>query len=168
MKGTETPVERSPLRLGTGLAILSALLAWLTVGATSLLALAVGAPGVALVVVGSTRGTGWAVDSGAALLFVGVLVAGVYEAPPLSLLAGTVLTVLAWDAGGTAIDLGEQLGRDADATRLLAVHVGSTALAGVLATGVSYGIYRAATGGQPIAALALLVVAAVMLTEALT
>lgn len=168
MTDASTPIDRSPVRLGTGLAIVSALLAWLAVGAYSLLAVAIGAPGVALVVVGATRGARWAVTSGAAVLFAGVLVAGVFEAPPLALLAGTVLAVTAWDAGGTAIDLGEQLGRDADATRLQVVHVGSTALAGLLATGVSYGIYRAATGGQPVAALALLLVAAVMLTEALT
>lgn len=163
-----TPVDRSPVRFSGTVAIASAFAAALAVGVYAPLALAVGVPGVLLLVAGTVRGTRWAVTGGAVVLFGSVLLAGARGAPPLALLVGTVTAVLAWDGAGTAIDLGEQLGRAAPSRRLQAVHLGATALVGLLATIVGYGLYRTATGGQPVAALVFLLVAAVLLTETLS
>lgn len=148
--------------------MLAALVAWLASGLYALPALAVGVAGVALVGVGVGRGTRWAVTFGAAMLFAGVLVAGVFGTPAMVLLLATVATVLAWDAGGTAIDVGKQLGREADTIRVQLVHIGSTALVGGLTAGIGYGIYLTVATGQPLTALVLLLVAALLLTETLT
>jgi hypothetical protein len=76
--------------------------------------------------------------------------------------------VLAWDVGGSAISVGAQLGRDADTVRLEAVHIAASTALGAVVVGVGYGLYRAGPGEQPVVALVLLVVAAVLLVEALS
>lgn len=47
------------------------------------------------------------------MLFAAAIVAGASGAPAGTVLAGTVGAVLVWDAGATAIDLGDQLGATA-------------------------------------------------------
>lgn len=162
-----TPIDRSPVRLGSGTAIALALVAWFAVGIYAVPAFVAGVPGVALLVIGTTRGTHWPVTLGAVLLFASALLAGVWGAPALALLVGTAMSVLAWDTAGTAIDLGEQLGREAATVRVQAAHIGASALVGLVTIGISYGIYRSVAGGQPLAALVFLLLAALLLTEAL-
>ncbi|MFB6141867.1 MAG: hypothetical protein ABEJ30_00830 [Halorientalis sp.] len=167
-----TPVDRSPVRFASGVAVAAALVAALASGLYSLPAFAAGLPGVALVGagvgVGRRRGTRWVVTVGAAVLLAGVVVAGVFGAPEMVLLLATVATVLAWDAGGTAIDIGRQLGREAESIRVQLVHLGSTAIVGGLTAAIGFGIYRTVTAGQPLTALVLLLVAALLLTETLS
>ena len=113
-------------------------------------------------------GTRWLVKAGAGGVFLAVLVAGLFrDATFGSLLLAMVGTVLAWDAGEHAIDVGRQLGRTTSTWRLDLAHVGATAavgLGGVLAAHVAAGIR---TGGLSLSAYAVLFVALVALTLAL-
>lgn len=160
-------VDRSPARLGRGVSVGAGLLALLSVGLYSRPALAVGAPGLVLLVVGLIRGSDAAVTVGAFGLFAGAILAGARGAPVAPVLVSVTSAVLAWDAGGSAIGVGNQLGRDADTRRLEAVHLTASALVGAVTAGAGFGLYRAGTGGRPAAALVLLLVAAVLLVAAL-
>ncbi|WP_449289598.1 DUF7519 family protein [Natronobacterium lacisalsi] len=82
-------------------------------------------------------------------------------------LVGAVATVLAWDRAQAAIDLGEQLGREARTLRLEAVGLASSLVVGLASATVGYAIYVVGSGGQPVSALVLLLLAAVLLTVGL-
>ena len=161
------PVERSPTRLGGLLAVGAALVALATSGIYSMPALTVGGAGLLLLVAGVVRGSQRAVTTGAAALFAGVVLAGIQGAPVAATLVGTVAAVLAWDVAGTAIVVGDQLGRAVDSSRIEIVHASTSALVGVLAATLGYGVYVTATGGQPLVALAFLLLAAVLLLATL-
>lgn len=162
-----SPVERSPTRLGSLLAVVAALVAVASGGIYSMPALAVGGAGLLGLTIGVVRGSQDTVTVGAATLFAGVVVAGVQGAPVAATLVGTVATVFAWDVAGTAIAIGDQLGRAVDSSRIEVVHASTSALVGVLAATVGYGIYVTATGGQPLVALAFLLLASVLLLATL-
>lgn len=160
-------IVREPTRVASSAAVAAGLIAVGVSGPYSWLALGAGAAGLLLLGGGLVRGAGASVTTGAAVLGAGALLAGLEGAPAPAVLVGVATSVLAWDAAGTAITLGDQLGRRAPTRRLEAVHlVGSLLVAG-LATGVGYGLYRALTGGQPVAALVFSLVAAVLLVAAL-
>jgi hypothetical protein len=59
------------------------------------------------------------------------------------------------------------VGAEAAAGRAVGVHVGASAVVAVLAGGTGYGLFRLAAGGQPVAALVLLLGAAVLAVRAL-
>ncbi|RQG95988.1 DUF7519 family protein [Natrarchaeobius chitinivorans] len=107
------------------------------------------------------------VDIGSLTAFAGVVLSGLEGAAVEPTLVATVSLVVAWDLAGSAIDLGEQLGRDADTRRLEGVHAVSSALVGLIAMAVGYGTFTLARGGQPISALVLLLLAGTVATMAL-
>ena len=161
------PVDRSPARLSAWASAGAGLVALASTGLHSWPALAAGTLGLLALVVGLARGTRSRVSLGAFGLLGGVLLAGAQGAPVLPVLVGVTFAVLAWDAGGSAVSIGAQLGRDADTRRLEVVHLASSLAVGAVVAGLGYGLYRVAAGGQPVAALVLLVVAAVLLVEAI-
>jgi len=79
---------------------------------------AVGAPGAALVAGGAVQGSRRAVHYGTVTIVLGLLLASVARARPLSVALGATLAVLAWDAGRYGITLGEQLSREASTARV--------------------------------------------------
>lgn len=160
-------VDRRPARLSRGLAVGAGLVAVAASGAYSWGALGVG--GLALLVLGAglVRGRDAAVTLGAVGLFAGAVVAGVRGAPAAAVLVATAASVLAWDAGRTATSVGRQLGRAADTRRVEAVRAGGSLVVGLATAGVGYGVFRTATGGQPVAALLFALLAAVLLVVAL-
>jgi hypothetical protein len=111
----------------------------------------------------SHRVLSWAAGIGT----VGLAVAGYRGGAVEPLLAGGVALAVAWDAADHGLSVGEQVGREARTGRNVAVHAGTTLLAGALSVGVVYGVYLAAAGSQPVAALALLLFGAVVLASAL-
>ena len=127
-----TAIDRGPTRLSSGVAVAAAVVGFLLSGPYSWVALAAGGLGVFLVVAGVVGGRHAAVTAGCAGLVVGSIAAAQAGTPALFGLGSAVAALVAWDAGGTAIDLGAQLGRDAETTRLELVHAGSTALVGVV------------------------------------
>ena len=164
MKG----IDRSPARLSRSASIVTGLLALVASGLYSWAALAVGAFGLLLLVIGLVRESTASVTGGAFCLFVGSVVAGAQGAPVGPVLVGVTAAVLAWDVGGSAISVGAQLGRDADTVRLEAVHIAASTVVGAVVAGTGFWLYRAGAGGKPVLALVLLVVAAVLLVEALS
>jgi hypothetical protein len=162
---TATTVDRSPARLSAALALGGVLVA-LAASAVSVLALLVGGGGVVAVAVGVLRGSRAALGVGVAGLFAGALLAGVLGGGPVRLLVAVAATAFAWDAGENAIGVGEQLGRAADTARAELVHAGASA--GLLTTAAGVGLlaFALAGGGSPLALVALLL-GAVLLVAAL-
>ena len=131
-----------------------------------------GMAGLVLLVAGVSKlRAGWErhlVTAGTALLLVGAVGSGIArEAGSLVLLASVVATVVAWDVGEQAINLGEQVGRQAETRGVEIVHgVGALAV-GAAAVGLAVGVERYTVTGVPLAGLAALLVAAVVLMLAL-
>ncbi|VTT87298.1 conserved hypothetical protein [Halorubrum sp. DM2] len=112
---------------------------------------------------GSTRALTW----GAAVGVIGIGVAGYRGAPRESLLVAAVGLAVAWDVADHGVALGEQVGRGARVRRNVAVHAGTSLLVGSVAAGLVYGVTLAVGGGQPVAALALLLAGGIALISAL-
>ncbi|RLM71420.1 hypothetical protein DVK05_01140 [Halorubrum sp. Atlit-8R] len=111
----------------------------------------------------STRVLTW----GAAVGVVGLAVAGYRGATAEPLLVAAVGLAVAWDVADHGVGLGEQVGRGARVRRNVAVHAGLSLLIGALAAGLVYGVSLAVGGGQPVAALALLLAGGIALISAL-
>lgn len=153
--------DHRPARLSAALASVAAGVA---VAVTSSIVGALGALGV---LYGAWRGRRRAVTAGAFVVFVGVLLAGLRDAPAARVLVGTVAAVLAWDLGEQAINVGEQVGRAATTRRGELAHAAGSTLVGTLAASVGLATFGLAGGGRPVAALVLLLAGAVALTAAL-
>lgn len=151
-----TPViDRSPARVSGMLAFGVAVLGTIAL-AVSGPAFIVSALGVVVFGIGLYYGSRAIVTLGSTGLFCGVLLAGLVGASPEVVLVATAATVVAWDAAGFAIELGEEVGRAAETTRAELVHVGVSALvAGVAATGGVL-VYRLAGNGPALAPIVLL------------
>ncbi|MFC5278021.1 hypothetical protein ACFPM1_04475 [Halorubrum rubrum] len=111
---------------------------------------------------GSARVLSWGAAAGVA----GIALAAGFGGGAEPLLVAGVALAVAWDAADHGLSLGRQVGRAARTRRNVAVHAGTSLLAGTLSAGVVYGTYVAAAGGQPIAALALLCFGGVVLASA--
>ena len=162
-----TPIDRSPARLSRWASLVAALVALVSSGFYSWPALVTGTLGLGLLGVGLARGRITGVTVGAFGLFAGAILAGAQGAPVIPVLIGVTFAVLAWDLGGSAISIGDQLGRDADTVRLEAVHMTGSIAVGVVTAGVGFGLYQTGDSGQPVAALVFLVIASVLLVAAL-
>lgn len=159
-------VDRSPARLSAAASLALALASVAVTGAFAWSALALGGLGFAWLLAGLVRGSGRAATAGGVALFAGVLAAGVVGAPGVAVVLGATTAILAWDAAWRAITVGAHLGRDADSGRLQVAGLGASLLAGLAVAGLTYGVYRAASGGQPLVALVFLLVAAALVASA--
>jgi len=157
--------DHSPVRVSVVIATGYALLGTLTMPTSALVV--IGLLGTLLVGIGAGRGSRTAVGYGAVALLSGVLIGGFQGAPPEPLILSTLFAVLAWDAGRYGITIGEQLGREAETVRVEVAHVGLNTLVGTAEAGLGYAAYRVTAGGQPVAALFLLLVGAVVLVVTL-
>lgn len=156
------PIDRSPARFS----------AWLTVGAVALVVLAVGSAaattlvfavaGGLFVLAGLALSRSGAITVGSALLLCAVFSASVIGAPTRPVLAAGAATVVVWDLGRTAIDLGAQLGRAASTLRVELLHAGVSVLVASLTVGVADAASRVVAGGQPVVALVALLLAGVV------
>ena len=129
----------------------------------------VGLPVLALGALGIRDGWGRRlVTTGAAVVFVNVLTSGVvHGAPATALLAAAVATVLAWDFGEQAVNLTEQVGRDAETWTAELAHGAGSLAVGVAGVGLAVGFQTLAVTGLSLAVLALLLAGAVALMAAL-
>lgn len=161
-------ITRRPTRLAGAVASAGVVCAVAAAGLASTTGLAVALVGAALFAVGLVIGSRATVDLGCLVLFGGVVAGGLGGPGHLEVtLLGTVAAAVAWDLGGSAIDLGYQLGREPSTARLEAVHVASTLLVGLASVTVGYAVYVVAAAGQPVDALVLLLVAGAAATLAL-
>jgi len=160
-------IDRSPARLSSALAISAAALAAGTSALSATVALAGSLGGLALFAVGVVLGSRRGLTLGAGVLLLSALVGGLLSGAAYLLLPGVIATVLAWDFGEQAINVGEQLGRGADTTQLEVTHAAGSTVVGVGAGALGYGVYLVSSGGQPVTALVFLLLAVVVLTSAL-
>ena len=160
-------VTRKPTIVSSVAALLVAATGLLLSGLYSSLALIAAAGGLVALVVAALTGARPLVTIGALGLFAGAVAAGVRGAPPAILLAAVLAAVLAYDFGGTAVDLGEQLGREADTRRLELLRVATSSLVGVAAATASYIVYLVGASGQPLSAVVLLLITVFVLFVAL-
>ncbi|WP_135826469.1 DUF7519 family protein [Halorussus ruber] len=160
-------IDRSPARLSSALAISAAALAAGTSALSATVALAGSLGGLALFAVGVVVGSRRGLTLGAGVLLLSALVGGLLSGAAYLLLPGVIATVLAWDFGEQAVNVGEQLGRGADTTQLEVTHAAGSTVVGVGAGALGYGVYLVSSGGQPVTALVFLLLAAVVLTSAL-
>lgn len=162
-----TGVDRSPTRTSGRVAVLAGAAAAVALATGSLPSLALGGPGVAALAVGVRRGERSFVSVGGFGLFLAALLAGVAGATVPTTLVGAALAVLAWDAGTGAIELGEQVGRNAATRGAELAHFSGTVTVAAVAGGLAYGAYAATAGGRPVTALVLLTFGAVALASGL-
>lgn len=160
-------ITRQPSRFGMVVAAGFALLAVAATAVVELAGAAAVAAGTAVLLVGLVVPSRRLLTNGVGVMLLGVLYAGYTGAPAFPLLVGALGAVLAWDTASNAVSVGEQLGRESPTMRGEAVHAASSFVVGSLAVAVGYGVFLAAAGGQPIAAVFLLVVGAVALVTAL-
>ncbi|WP_415380600.1 hypothetical protein [Halosimplex sp. TS25] len=107
------------------------------------------------------------VDVGGLLAFVGVVFAALGNAAEPAVLVGTAASVVAWDAGGNAVSLGEQLGAQADTARAETLHAATGALVGLVSAGIGLTLFEVGPTRQPVTTLFVLLVAAALLVVAL-
>ena len=131
-EGTDAPPEirrfdGRPTVAGSALSLLVGVVA---VGATFAggSAAVVGVAGLGVLALGLRRGDTRVLTLGAAVLFGGVLLAGIFGAPPEPTLLAAAATVVAWDVGEHAVGLGEQIGRHAETGRAELAHAAGSAL----------------------------------------
>jgi len=107
-------------------------------------------------------------SAGTGLVLVAILTSGVlYESDTQTLLIAGVLTVLAWDLAEQAVNLGEQVGREARTYPVELVHGGATLAVGGVGIALTRGIAGADITGLPLLVLAGLLAAAFFLVVAL-
>ncbi len=124
-------------------------------------------PGVAAIGAGLHYGRESVVTGGGLLLFAGVLVGGVGDAGVGTTLIAGALAVVSWDAAVNAVELGEQVGYDAETRSAELSHAAGTVAVGFGTAAAAYALYVPFEGGRPIVSVVLLTAAAVILASAL-
>ena len=149
------PIDDSPARVSTGFALAASLTGTLGLAASTA-SLALGLVGVVLVALGLARGWRAAVTLGGAGLFCGVVLAGLVGAPAGVVVFATAATVVAWDVATFGIEVGAELGREADTRRLELVHAGVSVVVAAIPAGLGVALFRIAGGGPSFVPVALL------------
>ncbi|GAA0514672.1 hypothetical protein SAMN04488066_103102 [Halorubrum aquaticum] len=169
-RGPEAAEERERDARPPTLAVVSSLVAATVATVAALVADPTGGAVVGASVVclagGSLLGSARVLSWGAAAGIGGIALAAAFGGGAEPLLVAGVALAVAWDVADHGLSVGRQVGRKARTRRNVAVHAGTTLLAGTISAGVVYGTYVVAAGGQPIAALALLCFGGVVLASA--
>ncbi|WP_123534377.1 DUF7519 family protein [Halosimplex salinum] len=157
-------VTHSPARFSSSVAVAAALVAVVVTGLLAPVAALVGLFGLAgvaggLFVFESERLT--AIGTG--IVFVGVIVSGFFADVPEFLLFASLATIISFDLGSNAFSVGRQLSDQTETQRGESVHAAATIFVGVVAAGLSYGIFLVPLGALTIPALALLLLSALFL-----
>ncbi|WP_435317341.1 DUF7519 family protein [Haloarchaeobius sp. TZWSO28] len=159
--------------LGVPLVGAAIVFAWTGVGrATVFATVAPALLGALLVAIGLAPGRGkrtrTLLKAGSGFVFLAVLVAGVTKQASFdSLLLAGVAAVVAWDAGETAVNVGEQLGQEPTTWPVESVHLFGTLVVGAITVGLGRVAQGLGTPGLPLTQFAFLLVAVVVLTAAL-
>ena len=157
-------VTHSPARFSSIVAVAAAVLAVVTTGLIAPLSALVGVFGLVgvgggLFVFESER----LAIAGTGIVFLGIVVAGFFADVPEFLLFAALATIVAFDLVSNAFSVGRQLSDQTDTQRGEAVHVAATVFVGILAAGLSYGIYLVPWGALTIPALTFLLLSALFL-----
>jgi len=161
-------VDHGPTKLSSVAAVVAGFVAALTSGPFSLLALPLALGGVAMIAGGLFWRTNrtW-VTTGTMSLYLAPIIAGALGVAVELLLLSVVSTFLAWNFGQRAIDLGEQVGRHSTTARNEAINISLVTFIGFASAALGYGVYTVSEGSRPVAAVAMLVLAALFLSWAM-
>ncbi|MFC6955400.1 DUF7519 family protein [Halorubellus litoreus] len=111
---------------------------------------------------GRGEGTRTLLKAGCGVVFLGVLMAGVGQSATFDELAlATVGIVVAYDAGETAVNVGEHLGQEASTWRVESTHLAGTAAVGVLTVLLGRALQGLQTPGLDLGQFAIVLVAVV-------
>lgn len=129
--------------------------------------------GFPLLVTGLTAGVRgyerWFVSAGAGMLLLTVIVSGlVQDAPVVAMLVATAAIYVAWDVGEQAINLGRQVGRQANTWQPELVHCGIAVLVGGVGVVLGMAFHTIGVSGLPLLGLTALLAAALVLAAALS
>ena len=160
-------LTRKPTRNNTVASITAAVVTLVVTGSGSPAGGLFGLIGLALLALGLHRGVRLAVDLGGGVIFIGVVLGGLQGLSPEASVIGAVGALLAWDLANSAVELGEQLGRETSTDRLEAVHIVTSLAVGLLSATVGYGVFVFSGAGQPLGVIVLLILAVVFLIAGL-
>lgn len=149
--------------------------AWAVIGTASVdmrIEVLPGIVGLAVLVTGvmaARRGyERFLISAGTGGILLSVFVAGMVQGAAVpAMLAATASTVAAWDCGEQAINLGQQIGRQATTWRAELVHDGAGLVVGGLGVGLGLAFVTAGVSGLPLMGLTTLLAAAVVLAAGL-
>lgn len=153
------PIDTRPTPIAAVLGIIAAALATLTLAGGGMLAALAAAFALFLLLVAATTGDTRPYGAGAGILILSLALAGLAGVTAAVAVTAAVLVVLAWALIDLAFRLGQQVGRSAATVRAELFRAGGTILAGVLGWIVVYFGYMLAPTGWPLAAVAVLMVA---------
>jgi len=153
-----------PARPSVAVSFASAAVVVALAGAVSTFGLAFGVLGLGALVVAFVRRSRLACGCSLGALWVATVAAALSGLPAEAVATALVATVLAWDAAGRALTLGQQLTTAAASGRVEALHAAATLLVGLGAFAVA-AAFRVVTNGvgTPVAVAALTVGAALLL-----
>ena len=160
-------LNHGPTRLSSLAAGLLGFVAVVTSGYFSWTALALGSAGLLALVIALVRASYRLTSLGAVGMILASVATSLGGVPAWSVLMSVVGAVVAGDAARTAISVGNQLGRNAKTSRLESVRLVSSIGVGIISVVIGYGLYLFAEVDQPTTAIVFLVIAAVLLMQAL-
>lgn len=160
-------LDRSASHLSGGLALGGATIATTAIGPYGDLSLGLCIVGGLGLAVGLAFSRQSLITAGSGTLVAAVLLAGTGGAPVIATLVGITATLLAWDFGTNALEVGAQLGQAAPTARLELVHASASTLVGLVVITVAYLVYELAAGGQPVSAVFGLLLAVLILLAAI-
>lgn len=153
--------DDTPSRTDLALTLLPAIVAVAAAG-TAPMGLVTGLAAAAVLLAGVRLGSRRLLTVGTIGLFAGVLVAGVRGVPVLQVTVGAAATVVAWDTGANAVGVARQLGARAATRRIQIVHALATTLVAGVIGAAAFAVFWLTRGGEPTAAVALLVLATLL------
>lgn len=139
----------------------------LLITAVSVYTLVAGVVGIVLLVIGVVRGSSRIFTIGTAMLFVGVVIAGMVGMAPVFLLVAALLVATVWEVGQNGFSIAEEVGKEVPTLRIELVHLTSSIVVLVAGVSIGYAVFLTATGGQPAIALVALLVGVIVLLIAL-
>ena len=160
-------VDHSPPWIAVGATGVAASIVVIAAALATALGGGVAAVGSLVSLAGVVRSSRRVLGGGVVILAAGVFAAGITGGTAEPVLVATLGVALVWDFGEHAIGLGEQLTKQTDATRNVAVHAAGSVAVGAVTAGVGYGVFTGVTAGQPLVALFFLLAGAVGLAAAL-
>jgi hypothetical protein len=139
----------------------------LLVTAVSAYTLVVDTIGIVLLVISVVRGSSRIFTIGIAMLFGGIVIAGMLGVAPVFLLLAAFLGAIVWEVGQNGFSITREVGHGVPTLRIELVHLVSSVVVLVAGVSIGYAVFLTAMGGQPAIALIALLVGVVALLIAL-
>lgn len=139
----------------------------LLITSVSIYTLVAGAVGIGLLLISVIRGSSRIFTIGIAMLFGGIVIAGMIGMAPMFLLVAAFLVAIVWDVGQNGFTIAEEVGKGVPTLRIELIHLISSIVVLVAGVSIGYAVFLTVSGGQPAIALVALLVGVVVLLIAL-